>query len=681
MAISRDTLNLIRNISINKVNSLEENAKIMKLSERSIRYKIEDCNYYLKLLKLPVLKIKLGMIYFNNNITEVIEKIKNNINIYNFSQDEREKIIINYFIFRKNRSGEELLSFLNVSEATFKNDIRRVRKYLKTFMLNLDTKKYLILGEEENIRKIILNIFLKNYNIFFRDEKIKISRTYYHGYFIFWEEMDKYFNENYIYKAYKILKKILKENNANISDEAFKVLFFYILLVLNRNKDYKIDNIKNINFFSNTEEYKKTKDAFQELKLSKYEILSLTEYFLGSHIFDFENNFYFNWVQIETFVMNLIKEVEKQGNYKLHGDEVLIEGLINHMKPAMYRSKRGIGSNLEIYDEFKENYPLILSQVKNAWNNIGSIDFEMTNEEIACIAMYFQLSIKRINKKKCKDILIVCGLGYSTSKFLAENIKEIFSVNIIDLISYNALENYKKLDKVDLIITTIKNLENNFIPTVTVSPILKKEDIEKLTQLHLSKNNHKIKLSSLLNVIKNNTTNLNEMNLIKEIKNKFKNEIIDDMKKIKDMALIDMISRTRISRVKKVESWEEGIYLGGENLVKEGYALKGYIDEIISRIKEFGSYMVIQEGIILAHGAGDGLVNKTGLEILFLEKSVEFPENENINLIITLASKDKKEHINGLMEFINLIREKKIIDILKEKKNSEEMYETLKYLI
>ena len=44
MAMTRDILNLIKNITQNKINTLEENSKIMDLSERSLRYKIDDCN-------------------------------------------------------------------------------------------------------------------------------------------------------------------------------------------------------------------------------------------------------------------------------------------------------------------------------------------------------------------------------------------------------------------------------------------------------------------------------------------------------------------------------------------------------------------------------------------------------------------------------------------------------------
>lgn len=236
-------------------------------------------------------------------------------------------------------------------------------------------------------------------------------------------------------------------------------------------------------------------------------------------------------MQIETFIMQLIKEVSKFGYSGLDKDETLLEGLINHIKPAIYRAKTGIQLSSEIYNDFKESYPLILNQVEEAWKKCDFQGLNMSNEEIAYIAMHFQLAIKRVKKRVFKDILIVCGSGYSTSKFLAESIQEKFSVNIVDTIPYNMLETYKNVENIDLIITTIANLESTLLPVVTVSPILSKDDVRKLEALHLSQSKNKIKLSKLLEIAKRNAIIQNEENFIREMKKHFKNEILDDISK------------------------------------------------------------------------------------------------------------------------------------------------------
>ncbi|NME35314.1 MULTISPECIES: BglG family transcription antiterminator [Fusobacterium] len=684
MAITRDVLNLIKSITENKINSLEENAKLMGVSERSIRYKIEDCNYHLQGLELPELKLKLGKISFSSSLDEVVKKIKENINTYNFSQDEREKIILTLYLFGKGKlTIDEISDFLGVSSVTLKSDIKKIKKYVKTFMLDLsaETNRYLELsGEEENVRKLMLDILLKNYDISFKNEGIFVSKTYYYGYFIPWEEMDIFFETEKIKLASEILKSILEKNNKKLSDEAYKVLFFYILIVLNRYEKHSIEHFKNKQFLSNTEEYLSVKNTLEKFDLKEGELLSLTEYFLGSHTFNFDDSFYGNWVQVETFIMSLIKEISKFGYSDLEKDFTLLEGLINHIKPAIYRAKMGGKLDTHIYEEFRESYPTILSQVEEAWSKCDFKNLNMSNEEIAYIAMHFQLAIKRTRKKKLKNILIVCGSGYSTSKFLAESIQEKFSVNIIDTIPYNLLDTYNNLDEVDLIITTIDNLENTYVPVVTVSPILNKEDIQKLEKLNLSQVKSKIKLSKLLEVVKESTISLDEEKFIKELKEKFKGEIFDDRQQLKQLKFTDMMSLSRIELIKNVNDWQEAIFLGSKKLVDENMVNKDYADEIIKLINKFGSYMVIQEGIILAHANPEDGVRKTGIGILYVEDGIDFPDKEKVYLVITLASKDKREHLNGLMEFINIIREKNILKLLKDVKTPSEIFIIIKNL-
>lgn len=550
-------------------------------------------------------------------------------------------------------------------------------------MLNLsneNNKCLTITGDERNIRKLLLDILLKNYDITFKNDEIIITKTYYHGFFIPWKEMDNFFDKAITNKAYKLLKNILKENNKNISDEAFKVLFFYILILLNRYQDHEITTIKNMNFLSNTPEYLAVKKFLTESEFSEGELLTLTEYFLGSNTFNFDHSFYGNWVQIETFIMQLIKEVSKFGYSGLDKDETLLEGLINHIKPAIYRAKTGIQLSSEIYNDFKESYPLILNQVEEAWKKCDFQGLNMSNEEIAYIAMHFQLAIKRVKKRVFKDILIVCGSGYSTSKFLAESIQEKFSVNIVDTIPYNMLETYKNVENIDLIITTIANLESTLLPVVTVSPILSKDDVRKLEALHLSQSKNKIKLSKLLEIAKRNAIIQNEENFIRDMKRHFKNEILDDISKSSFLKFTDMISMSRIEKRKKADSWEDAIKMSGVKLIEENIVSEGYLDEIIDLINKFGSYMVIQEGIILSHARGNESVSKTGISILLLDEPVEFPENEKVKLLITLASKDKREHLNGLMEFINTLREVKLLNTLENCQTISEIYITFKNL-
>lgn len=680
MPITVKLLDMVRGIKENGEVSLIENAKNMGISERNLRYKIDDYNYYLKLLGLPEIEIRKREIVVKNTLEEIVKKVAGNMSLYSFTKDEREKIIITDIFFNnENISLETLEEKLDISELTLKNDLKVLENYMKTFIISLDSKTLAYQAEERNVRRLILDILLKNYNIkYLEGGKIDIEKNYQYGFFICWDKMDEYFKSENVNNAMKVLKNTLDEAKKTIGDENFKILLFYILITFKRFEEHPLKLIKNMEFLTKSEEYAIVERKFSEYGLSKSEILNMTEYFLGSHSFGFDDSFYINWVQIELSMMRLIKEVAKSGYEELEKDMFLLENLINHMKPAIYRAKKGIRLPCEIYDEFKETYPLVLNLVSKAWNKIG-IDIKISDDELAYIAMHFQLAMKRIKSKKLENILIVCGAGYSTSRFLSASIKEHFNVNIVNIIPYNELENYKNED-IDLVVTTIEGVKFRDKKVIKVSPILSTEDIIKLKNEKLSSSKN-IKLSEIIEIAEKYSENLQKEEMIKELKKRFKHQILDDIEKDKGLGFLEMLAPSRITIIDKTLPWEEAIERSALSMIEEGFVGESYPKEIMELINGFGNYMVVQDGIFLGHSGNSESINKTGISLAFFKKPVEFPENEKVRIVLTLASRDKREHLNGLMEFLGVMRKKSLIKELDKLDTSNKIYKKIEEFI
>lgn len=680
MPITVKLLDMVRDIKENGEVSLIENAKSMEISERNLRYKIDDYNYYLKLLGLPEIEIRKREIVVKNTLEEIVKKVAGNMSLYSFTKDEREKIIITDIFFNnENISLETLEEKLDISEFTLKNDLKVLENYMKTFIISLDSKTLAYQAEERNVRRLILDILLKNYNIkYLEGGKIDIEKNYQYGFFICWDKMDEYFKTENVNNAMKVLKNTLDEAKKTIGDENFKILLFYILITFKRFEEHPLKLIKNREFLTKSEEYAIVERKFSEYGLSKSEILNMTEYFLGSHSFGFDDSFYINWVQIELSMMRLIKEVAKSGYEELEKDMFLLENLINHMKPAIYRAKKGIRLPCEIYDEFKETYPLVLNLVSKVWNKIG-IDIKISDDELAYIAMHFQLAMKRIKSKKLENILIVCGAGYSTSRFLSASIKEHFNVNIVNIIPYNELENYKNED-IDLVVTTIEGVKFRDKKVIKVSPILSTEDIIKLKNEKLSSSKN-IKLSEIIEIAEKYSENLQKEEMIKELKKRFKHQILDDIEKDKGLGFLEMLAPSRITIIDKTLPWEEAIERSALSMIEEGFVGESYPKEIMELINGFGNYMVVQDGIFLGHSGNSESINKTGISLAFFKKPVEFPENEKVRIVLTLASRDKREHLNGLMEFLGVMRKKSLIKELDKLDTSNKIYKKIEEFI
>lgn len=681
MPITVKLLDMVRSIKESGVTSLIENAKAIGISERNLRYKIDDYNYYLKQLGLPEIEIRKRELVVKNSLEEIVERVAGNMSLYSFTKEEREKVILTDIFFNNEKTTlENLENKCEVSELTLRNDLKALEDYVKTFIISLDMKTLNYYGEEKNIRRLFLDILLKNYTIRYLDNgKIKIEKNYQYGFFICWNKMDEYFSEENIEKTVKILKQILDAAKKTVGDENFKVLLFYILIALKRHEEYPIKFLKNMEFLEKSEEYSKVEKTFSEYGFSKSEIFNMTEYFLGSHSFGFDASFYINWVQIEISMMRLIKEVAKSGYEELEKDMFLLENLINHIKPAIYRAKKGIRLPCEIYDEFKETYPLVLNLVSKAWDKVG-IDIKISDDELAYIAMHFQLAMKRIKSKKLENILIVCGAGYSTSRFLSASIKEHFNVNIVDIIPYNELENYKNED-IDLVVTTIDGVKFKDIKVLKVSPILSTEDIIRLKNEKLSYAKN-IKLSDILETVKKYSDNLREKEFINEIKEKFKTLILDDTVNDKGLGFLELLAPSRISIIEdKVKSWEEAVERSALSMIEEGFVGEDYPKEIIELVNSFGNYMVVQDGIFLGHSGNSTSINKSGISFAFFKQPVEFPEKEKVRLVITLSSRDKREHLNGLMEFLGVMRRKSLIQELDKLDTTNKIYKKIEEFI
>lgn len=681
MPITVKLLDMVRSIKESGVTSLIENAKAIGISERNLRYKIDDYNYYLKQLGLPEIEIRKRELVVKNSLEEIVERVAGNMSLYSFTKEEREKVILTDIFFNNEKTTlENLENKCEVSELTLRNDLKALEDYVKTFIISLDMKTLNYYGEEKNTRRLFLDILLKNYTIRYLDNgKIKIEKNYQYGFFICWNKMDEYFSEENIEKAVKILKQILDAAKKTVGDENFKVLLFYILIALKRHEEYPIKFLKNMEFLEKSEEYSKVEKTFSEYGFSKSEIFNMTEYFLGSHSFGFDASFYINWVQIEISMMRLIKEVAKSGYEELEKDMFLLENLINHIKPAIYRAKKGIRLPCEIYDEFKETYPLVLNLVSKAWDKVG-IDIKISDDELAYIAMHFQLAMKRIKSKKLENILIVCGAGYSTSRFLSASIKEHFNVNIVDIIPYNELENYKNED-IDLVVTTIDGVKFKDIKVLKVSPILSTEDIIRLKNEKLSYAKN-IKLSDILETVKKYSDNLREKEFINEIKEKFKTLILDDTVNDKGLGFLELLAPSRISIIEdKIKSWEEAVERSALSMIEEGFVGEDYPKEIIELVNSFGNYMVVQDGIFLGHSGNSTSINKSGISFAFFKQPVEFPEKEKVRLVITLSSRDKREHLNGLMEFLGVMRRKSLIQELDKLDTTNKIYKKIEEFI
>lgn len=639
--------------------NLKELAKILNFSERSLRYEIEKIFETLDVKELE-LKLSKGSLKIGNK-KKLLEILEKNYKSSNFSSEEREIYITLKILFERIINQVHLAEELDVSRSTIKLHLKKIEGVLKEYNLKLEIshKKGLeIIGEEEKIRLCALKLV----------RKINHSKNE-----LFKKVMRNHFDLNeegiiiFINYCQKIMNKI-------ISDEAFEIIKKYLKIsLLMVKKGYEIKRIKNEKFLEETLEYKAVEkgkallEAHYEIEMGKIEYLKIADYFLGSHNYNLEYSYFENWVEIELLIKKMIYNFNKRIDIDISNDEVLLDGLINHIKPTIYRIKNGIELENTIYEEVVEIYPHLFEITKEILEELEEfIQNKFSKDEIAFIVIHFRAAIDRnkVRSKEKKNLLVICGWGYGTSKLLAQQLKDIYSVNIIDILPYHQYKKKKYCKDIDLIVSTVdlKELEEG-IPVIKVNPILTNEDLQKLNKQDLQKSSKKVLFSEVLEVVKKVTTNLDEKMLLKELNEVLGSILVDDISQ-KKITIFDMLNKNLILDGVEADNWEEAVRKAGENLVKYGYSTEKYIDNMVESIKKYGSYAIILPGIAFPHAKSEGEVIKTVFSIVRLKKEVLFPGDIPVKIIVAFSSIDNKEHLDAFIEIIEMM-EKKDFDFVK----------------
>ena len=575
-----EIINLIMNS--NDEIAIKDISDLYGITERSIRYDIDELNtFFHKKNDRNIIEIsnnKLKILYTEREIKEIIRNI--DIKEYFLSENERVDILAYEIFLVKN---EFILQYFtekyNLSKTTIRYSLKELNKIIDEYGLMIEmnnNRGYKIIGSEINIRKYIINIlrqYLKNI------KNKNIQYDYYGkivGHFLSEEKME-------FFKS--VINRILEKTEKTVSDEAFETLQLFLVISQIRNeKNYKIEeDTENKIFLSGTLEFNKIEEILKTVEnMEERDIYYYVDFFLGSYSYNWDYSYFLNWVLIESLIDQFVRLLSQELKINLTEDMILRKELLNHIKPAIYRMKNKFRLTESILKEVKELYMELFIKTKSSLKTISDfINIPFDEDEAAFITIMVQRAVMRYSplavSKKEPDILIVCGLGYSSSRFLYENINNRFQVNIIDIIPFNQLENYDYLKKADIIISTL-DFSLDGIDVITVNPIMSEKDVLKLKNYGLSEKKTKIRLSELLKFIKSIS---DEEKLKEQLMTSFGENIYDDTEQAgnREKSFENLLSKEGIRLNINVNNLNELIEFTGQTmisagLVKEDYAIR-----------------------------------------------------------------------------------------------------------
>ncbi|WP_064579549.1 BglG family transcription antiterminator [Streptobacillus moniliformis] len=633
--INEREIRILERLLEENILNLENICEYFRVSKRTIQYNLNNINYFLSKKGFSKIGIKNGNILISSKLElkEFLESIKDKEYI---SRDDRITLIYLYALYNKNG--------LNISSLSKKIDISR--NTLKLDMNLLDGEKFQY-------------IYSRGYFLdWTNNKKIEFLDEIYNK-----KSLQKYIKEVIDFEIMKKVENFLKTLSVsiklNINEEIYQKLIITIYTMI---KFPEKNNTRTK--FSLDEEMGNIKEIFVEYFGSHSSFEKIAEMLIGLSI----NPNFESWLDESFLIKKMIKSVGDEIGIDLTEDKILYDFLLTHIKVSIYRLKKGIKLKNSIYQQLVlENNPIIPIIKASIVEMEEIFEIKFTEIEISLIAYHFKASIERMKTFNRKKVILVCGLGYGTSRILEYNLKEKFDIDIVDVIPAYMIDKIN-LNSVDYIISTI-DLEN--FDFIKINPLLNVEDYEKLDKLGIKRRQDKVLVDDLLDEIENNDINFDRNKLKNTLLDKFSNILVDSFKS--ESKLIKALNKNSVIFRKNVSNWEEAIELLGNNLVSKCSITNEYIDEMKKMVKKLGPYIVIYDGIALPHAKFEHSVMKTDASLLILEEAVDFGKGKKAKVLLCFSSKDNNSHLELLGDFYKLILNEKFLEDISRIKTYEKL--------
>jgi mannitol operon transcriptional antiterminator len=677
------TLNEMSAQLFQKITSSNQAIKISALAEalhstpRQVRYNLDKIDEFLEYNKFPPLirKPNVGISFTASSeiVKRIMQKLQERkVNYYIASQEERMDIILAILLQQQDYiTIDDLAEKLTSSRSTIVKDLNKVRALLASKHLTLLSSTnhgIKIIGGEKHLRRASIELLMKSAETLeiLGEEMLPILKrmnTFSQS------EITNMFNDIKIQFIEECVIEAEKQLETTFSDDAFFGLVIHIAIAIKRIKlgrdiimpYQELKNYETTKEFAAASYIASTLEKEFQIEIPYDEIGYITIHLLGSNVYVGNPSSSEDWATLQILTGKILGEVsERLQQESLIRDEQLFGGLLEHLRPAIYRLKNGLKLKNPVLEEIRSSYFQLFQIVKTSMapveNYVGKC---FDDEEIGYFTLHFGAALEKLNIKNEveKKILVVCSTGQGTARLLSSRLLQLFNVNIVDVIAYRKVSQVLKYQQVDLIVTTLP-VKFDLVPWVQVNPLLLDKDVENLkkylTQYHFQPTNI---FDETLKLIKEHCDIKNYDALLSGLSKILRADNMMVQKGVVQPLLRELLTASVIDVKVKASNWEEVIYAGGKILEEQGLIEHRYVDAMVNTVKKMGAYIVIAKGIAMPHARPEDGVKKVGMALLTLENPVNFgsKENDPVSVAIFLCAVDNITHLKALTELMQLL--------------------------
>ncbi|TFJ93075.1 PRD domain-containing protein [Lentibacillus salicampi] len=273
----------------------------------------------------------------------------------------------------------------------------------------------------------------------------------------------------------------------DLADSAYIGLVVHLALAIERLQ--KGDTIefdqKYLHEISQTSEYTIAKRLIHDLEkdldmtIPNDEIGYITMHLMGAKLrvdqhYVIEDSSFDVAYQAKEIIEHVSNRLGKDLTYNI----TLLNDLVAHLKPSIYRLKKGLTISNPMLAEITRDYNALFKIVQEA---VGEVfpDLTFPDDEIAYLVLHFAAILLHDETDASMRALVICSSGIGTAKMLATKLKQqIPEIKQVENQSLFDLER-TETDDYDIVVSTIPldDMANDYILT---SPMLTKPEADKV---------------------------------------------------------------------------------------------------------------------------------------------------------------------------------------------------------
>lgn len=574
-------------------------ASKLDVSERSIKNYIAEINYHENGL---ISSSRKG--YFIDSKTA--RKVLDDSGTTKLPQTSKERV--NYIITKilaNDTTGDKKMDLYQIGEEIFvsyetiKKDMVKVRKKLMEFNLCISSANSCISleGKELDKRKLLSNILYEEFN----NNVMSL------------EIIEKAFPGYNLELLQSIIIEQCKQYHYFINEYALLNLLLDIIIGM--------DRIKNKRIFGNSRSLS-NQFGIREQKLAQSIAIQIEKNF----------NIYYCPIELEELTIILLSQLMKTDFATLNGENIenvvgkecvriveeirfflkkiyfidtnnqdFIVKFTLHIKNLLIRLENGYINKNPLLGHIKNTCPLIYECAVGVADKLKEITkYELNEDEIAYIAIHIGGNLEtQYKKKKIASCIILFPQYYDFSSKMIEKLKERFGERLEIKTVITSINEIKKVEKADLVISTISVYETIHLEWVMVTPFLIDRDLknieDKIQKINLRKKKARLK-----------------------------------------MHLMEISNPKFFYKNVNFSSKQEAIRFIIDIMEKEGYVNSFYYDEVFDRENQASTAF---EHIAVPHSMKMS-ANKTGMFVLLNEKKPIKWDKHLVSIVLLFAIRE-----------------------------------------